>query len=43
MSKKVILVIIVIILLGGIGFLLIPKEEKTKIGNQIMGEQNNIF
>ena len=38
MSKKVILVIIVIILLGGIGFLLIPKEEKTKIGNQIMGE-----
>ena len=38
MSKKVILVIIVIILLGGIGFLLIPKEEKTKIGNQVMGE-----
>ena len=38
MSKKVILVIIVIILLGGIGFLLIPKEEETKIGNQIMGE-----
>lgn len=41
MSKKVILVIIVIILLGGIGFLLIPKEEKTKIGNQIMGELND--
>lgn len=38
MLKKVIIVIIVIILLGGIGFLLIPKEEKTKIGNQIMGE-----
>ena len=30
MSKKVIIVIIVIILLGGIGFLLIPKEEKQK-------------
>lgn len=41
MSKKVILVIIVIILLGGIGFLLIPKEEKTKIGNQIMEELND--
>lgn len=38
MLKKVIIVIIVIILLGGIGFLLIPKEEKSKIGNQILGE-----
>ncbi len=38
MSKKVILVIIVIILLGGVGFLFIPKEEKTIIGNPIMEE-----
>lgn len=31
MSKKSILVIIIIILLGGIGFILIPKENKSKI------------
>ncbi len=37
MSKKVILVIIVIILLGGLGFLLIPKENVTKIDDRKLG------
>lgn len=37
MSKKIILVIGVIILLGGIGFLLMPKENKSKIGNENLG------
>lgn len=41
MSKKVILVIIVIILLGGIGFLLIPKENKSKIEGGILGNQKD--
>ena len=42
MSKKVRLVIIVIILLGGIGFILIPKENKLKIkGGKLGGLKDN--
>lgn len=41
MSKKVILVIVVIILLGGIAFLLIPKENKSKIESGILGNQKD--
>lgn len=37
MSKKVILVIIVIILLGGIGGILIPKKDKSKIKGENLG------
>lgn len=34
MLKKVGLVIMVVVLLGGIGILLIPKEDKSKIGDE---------
>lgn len=41
MSKKVILVVIVIFLLGGIGFILIPKENKPKIESENLGSLKN--
>lgn len=41
MSKKVILVIIVIILLGGLGFLLNYKENKSKTDNENLGSLKN--
>lgn len=41
MLKKIILVMAVIILLGGIVFLLIPRENKSEIGNEILGNLQN--
>lgn len=41
MIKKTIFTILAIILIGGIGFILIPKEQKDNISNTVSSKLDN--
>lgn len=41
MFKKIFLIMVIIALIGGIGYALIPKEEKNKIENKVSSIMEN--